>query len=182
MSEEQRSHTLQIDEDLYQYPLTTPSEEPADFINHSCEPNCGIRGTTKLLLSSPSSSSPLLPRPLSSSFFPPRLHPFSPGFFSPLHPSFLLLASPLTSSLGQISMVAMRTIFAGEEVTYDYAMSDGSSFDEFDCACGAAKCRGKVPPRLTPCLSIVTSSLPSLFLPLFFVLLLSPTTPLKSRL
>ncbi|MEQ1717260.1 MAG: SET domain-containing protein-lysine N-methyltransferase [Hyphomicrobium sp.] len=45
---------------------------------------------------------------------------------------------------GQIALVAMRDIQAGEEISYDYAMSDGSSYDEFDCGCGAADCRGRV--------------------------------------
>lgn len=45
---------------------------------------------------------------------------------------------------GQISVVAMRDIAKGEEVTFDYAMADGSSYDEFPCACGASTCRGLV--------------------------------------
>jgi hypothetical protein len=45
---------------------------------------------------------------------------------------------------GQLSLVAMRSIAAGEEVCYDYAMSDGSAYDEFPCDCGAGRCRGRV--------------------------------------
>jgi len=45
---------------------------------------------------------------------------------------------------GQIAIVAMRRIMPGEEVTIDYAMCDGSPYDEFDCACGSSLCRGKV--------------------------------------
>jgi hypothetical protein len=45
---------------------------------------------------------------------------------------------------GQLSLVAMRSIAAGEEVCYDYAMSDGSAYDEFPCACGVRRCRGRV--------------------------------------
>ena len=45
---------------------------------------------------------------------------------------------------GQIALVAMRDIDPGEEITYDYAMSDGSSYDEFTCGCGAGECRGRV--------------------------------------
>jgi uncharacterized protein len=45
---------------------------------------------------------------------------------------------------GQITIVAMRTIHPGEEVTIDYAMCDGSPYDEFDCACGSARCRSRV--------------------------------------
>lgn len=52
--------------------------------------------------------------------------------------------SPNAGLSGQISLVAMRDIRAGEELTYDYAMSDGSDYDEFDCSCGAPECRGHV--------------------------------------
>ncbi len=45
---------------------------------------------------------------------------------------------------GQIGLVAMRDIAAGEEITFDYAMSDGSDYDEFQCECGAPNCRGTV--------------------------------------
>jgi uncharacterized protein len=45
---------------------------------------------------------------------------------------------------GQITIVAMRAISPGEEVTIDYAMCDGSPYDEFDCACGSPRCRGRV--------------------------------------
>lgn len=52
--------------------------------------------------------------------------------------------SPNAGLCGQIALVAMRDIAAGEEVTYDYAMSDGSAYDEFDCGCSSADCRGRV--------------------------------------
>jgi hypothetical protein len=45
---------------------------------------------------------------------------------------------------GQIAIVALRRILPGEEVTIDYAMCDGSPYDEFECACGSKICRGKV--------------------------------------
>lgn len=45
---------------------------------------------------------------------------------------------------GQIAVVALRDICAGEEVTIDYAMCDGTAYDEFECACGAPGCRGRV--------------------------------------
>lgn len=45
---------------------------------------------------------------------------------------------------GQIVLVALRDIAVGEEVCYDYATTDGSAYDEFVCACGAAACRGRV--------------------------------------
>lgn len=45
---------------------------------------------------------------------------------------------------GQIELVALRDIAVGEEITFDYAMSDGSDYDEFECECGAPACRGTV--------------------------------------
>ena len=45
---------------------------------------------------------------------------------------------------GDIIVVAMRDIAVGEELTYDYAMSDASDYDEFRCACGTAVCRGMI--------------------------------------
>ena len=83
---EEQGHTIQIHDELYLAPIGM--QEPADYVNHSCNPNAGISG--------------------------------------------------------QISLVAMRDIAAGEEITFDYAMADSSSYDEFDCACGAPTCRGRV--------------------------------------
>jgi hypothetical protein len=51
---------------------------------------------------------------------------------------------PNAGLLGQITLIALRDIEPGEEICYDYAMSDGSTYDEFPCGCGAANCRGKV--------------------------------------
>ena len=45
---------------------------------------------------------------------------------------------------GQVAIVALHRIHPGEEVTIDYAMCDGSAYDEFDCACGSTACRGRV--------------------------------------
>jgi hypothetical protein len=45
---------------------------------------------------------------------------------------------------GQIGLVSLRKVGVGEEVCYDYAMSDASAYDEFECGCGAACCRGRV--------------------------------------
>lgn len=45
---------------------------------------------------------------------------------------------------GQIALVAMRDIEPGEEVCFDYAMTDGSPYDEFDCTCGSPDCRRRV--------------------------------------
>ncbi|MEY3360780.1 MAG: hypothetical protein RL531_499 [Actinomycetota bacterium] len=45
---------------------------------------------------------------------------------------------------GNILVVAMRDIEAGEELTFDYAMSDDDDYDEFVCACGEPTCRGLI--------------------------------------
>ena len=76
---------LQIEEAFY---LMTPSMEPSDCFNHSCQPNVGLSG--------------------------------------------------------QIGLIAMRDIDVGEEVCLDYAMCDGTDYDEFVCSCGAPNCRGRI--------------------------------------
>ena len=83
---ERRSRSIQVDTNLIF--LGPPTREPGDSINHSCEPNCGMRNAT--------------------------------------------------------TVVAMRDIAIGEELTFDYAMSDASNYDEFDCNCGTSLCRGRV--------------------------------------
>jgi uncharacterized protein len=55
--------------------------------------------------------------------------------------------APNAGMAGQIVVVARRAIAAGEEICYDYAMTDGSGYDEFDCACGAPECRKKITGR-----------------------------------
>jgi uncharacterized protein len=52
--------------------------------------------------------------------------------------------APNAAMRGQIALAARRGIEAGEEVCFDYAMSDGLAYDEFDCDCGAPACRGRV--------------------------------------
>ena len=66
----------------------SPEPEPADFINHSCQPNGRMSGATMV--------------------------------------------------------IAARDIEVGEPITYDYATSDGSDYDEFECLCGEPTCRGVV--------------------------------------
>jgi len=51
---------------------------------------------------------------------------------------------PNAGLLGQIALVALRDIQPGEEACFDYAMSDATPYDEFDCQCGAPACRGRV--------------------------------------
>lgn len=86
LSDRERMLTLQVEEGRYLAPAGEP--DPADLVNHSCDPNAGLRG--------------------------------------------------------QIALVAMRTIEPGEEVCFDYAMSEGSPYDEFPCRCGSRRCRGRV--------------------------------------
>lgn len=52
--------------------------------------------------------------------------------------------SPNAGIAGTQLLVAMREIAPGEEVCFDYAMTDGSPYDEFACACGAPNCRGRI--------------------------------------
>ena len=89
MSSLERTHSLQIDEDLYLAP--DGPLQLADLVNHSCDPNAGLAS--------------------------------------------------------QVTLVALRDIQAGEEICYDYAMSDGSDYDQFECRCGTAHCRGLVTGR-----------------------------------
>lgn len=84
---ERQTHGVQVWDFLYQVQLHA-GQDPADFFNHSCDPNAGLN-------------------------------------------------SP-------ISLVAMRDIAAGEEVCFDYAMTDSSDYDEFICRCGSPLCRGQV--------------------------------------
>jgi len=83
---ERRSRSLQVNTNLIF--LGPPTREPGDSINHSCDPNCGMRNAT--------------------------------------------------------TIVAMREIAVGEELTFDYAMSDASDYDEFECNCGTSLCRSHV--------------------------------------
>ncbi len=77
---------VQVEEDIYLWSIE--EGDPADYVNHSCNPN---------------------------------------GWLS-----------------GQISLIARRPIAVGEEVSYDYAMTDASDFDSFECHCGDPLCRGNV--------------------------------------
>ena len=52
--------------------------------------------------------------------------------------------NPNAGLQGPRTLIAMRAIKKGEPICYDYAMSDGSPYDEFDCRCGSPPCRGKV--------------------------------------
>ena len=77
-------YDIQIDENLF-FGATKNSElELCDYINHSCDPNCGIEGSLKI--------------------------------------------------------VAMRNIEKGEELTFDYAMSESHHF-RVKCNCNRVICR-----------------------------------------
>ena len=52
--------------------------------------------------------------------------------------------SPNAGLSGQTVLVALQPIAAGEEVCFDYAMTDGSPYDEFRCTCGSPHCRGQI--------------------------------------
>ena len=52
--------------------------------------------------------------------------------------------SPNAGIAGSHLLVAMRDIAPDEDVCFDYAMTDGSPYDEFECACGAPTCRGRI--------------------------------------
>ena len=45
---------------------------------------------------------------------------------------------------GQVTLVAIREIKVEEEICYDYAMTDGSDYDEFTCGCHSEFCRKQV--------------------------------------
>ncbi len=55
--------------------------------------------------------------------------------------------NPNAGMSGQITVVAMRDITVGEEVCFDYAMTDSAPYDEFSCGCGAVNCRGQITAR-----------------------------------
>lgn len=52
--------------------------------------------------------------------------------------------APNAGMQGQIILVAMRDIAPNEQICFDYAMTDGSAYDEFECECGAPHCRKRV--------------------------------------
>ncbi|MCB9450465.1 MAG: SET domain-containing protein-lysine N-methyltransferase [Anaerolineaceae bacterium] len=52
--------------------------------------------------------------------------------------------NPNVGVVGQITFVALQDIAPGEEICYDYAMTDGGPYDEFECRCGSVNCRHHV--------------------------------------
>jgi SET domain-containing protein len=83
--------SIGIDDDLFIGPISENELDDADWFNHSCEPNAGLRG--------------------------------------------------------QITLVAMRDIKSGEEITFDYCMSCSQIGDKrilFNCDCGLSNCRKEI--------------------------------------
>lgn len=83
---ERATHGIQVEERVYMVPAG--DGDPADYFNHSCDPNSGLSG--------------------------------------------------------QIALIAMREVAVNEEVCFDYAMSDSSDYDEFQCHCGSVHCRKRI--------------------------------------
>lgn len=52
--------------------------------------------------------------------------------------------APNVGLRGQVVLVGLRDIAAGEEICFDYAMTDISDYDSFDCCCQSVTCRGRV--------------------------------------
>ena len=52
--------------------------------------------------------------------------------------------SPNCQLRNATQLITMRDIAVGEELTYDYATSDASDYDEFECACGSDNCRVRI--------------------------------------
>ncbi|KAG2428895.1 hypothetical protein HYH02_014217 [Chlamydomonas schloesseri] len=89
-------HFIQVAPALWMVPIPGAGSESPDYINHSCDPCCGM--------------------------------------------------------LDSVTVVAMRDIAEGEELTIDYGSVMDESIEDtglesFDCTCGAANCRRRVTPR-----------------------------------
>jgi len=80
-------YELQIDDDAFLVARSRAEVSDGDFINHSCNPNCGIKGKSQI--------------------------------------------------------VAIRDVRPGEELAYDYAMSDDYDY-RWKCQCGEENCRGVI--------------------------------------
>jgi SET domain-containing protein len=49
LPDENQSHGIQIDEELFQTYTVYETPDSADYVNHSCEPNAGLRGPITLI-------------------------------------------------------------------------------------------------------------------------------------
>ena len=79
-------YIIQVDDDRYLVAVDGPST--GDYINHSCEPNVGVKGS--------------------------------------------------------VTFVAMRDIEAGEEIAFDYCMTEAFYYYRLKCFCGAKSCRALI--------------------------------------
>ena len=52
--------------------------------------------------------------------------------------------NPNASIKGKLSLVALRTIKEGEEITFDYSIIEGDSRWELKCLCNEKNCRGTI--------------------------------------
>ena len=52
--------------------------------------------------------------------------------------------NPNCGAIGISTIIAMKQIEVGQEITFDYAMTDASPYDEFICFCGEVNCRKKI--------------------------------------
>jgi uncharacterized protein len=82
-----RDYDIQIDDDLFFASMNSDDLEDADYINHSCNPNCGMRGA--------------------------------------------------------LTIVAMRDIQPGEEITFDYCMFQSGTY-QLTCHCAQLHCRKQI--------------------------------------
>ena len=51
---------------------------------------------------------------------------------------------PNCGAYGTSSVISLSEIAISEELTFDYAMTDSSEYDQFECACVKYNCRGKI--------------------------------------
>jgi hypothetical protein len=51
---------------------------------------------------------------------------------------------PNCGAYGTSSVISLTDIAIGEELTFDYAMTDSSEYDQFDCVCGKLNCRRNI--------------------------------------
>ncbi|GAB4546257.1 MAG: SET domain-containing protein-lysine N-methyltransferase [Anaerolineae bacterium] len=86
LSDMARHRSIQVEEDLHLCSGTI--DDLADCVNHSCDPNAGLRG--------------------------------------------------------EITLIALRDIAAGEEITFDYATCDSNPNFQMECFCGSPNCRGVI--------------------------------------
>ncbi|MFC1687897.1 SET domain-containing protein [Patescibacteria group bacterium] len=80
-------YMMQVDDNTFAVTDNPEELEEGDFVNHSCDPNCGIKN--------------------------------------------------------RLALAALRDIEPGEEITFDYAMSESTDY-RMKCQCGSKNCRGEI--------------------------------------